>query len=148
MCIRDRYSSFLQRGYDQIIHDASIEPQHIVLGIDRAGIVGDDGETHQGVFDVSFLSTIPNITIYSPESYAELEMSLQKALYDHDGVVAVRYPRGSEKISHRLVCKDKGNLVFEKKPGKTLVITYGRLTEQVCRAAEDLPNVSVMKRCV
>lgn len=139
------YSSSLQRGYDQIIHDASIEPQHIVLGIDRAGIVGDDGETHQGVFDVSFLSTIPNITIYSPESYAELEMSLQKALYDHDGVVAVRYPRGSEKISHRLVCKDKGNLVFEKKPGKTLVITYGRLTEQVCRAAEDLPNVSVMK---
>jgi 1-deoxy-D-xylulose-5-phosphate synthase len=139
------YSSFLQRGYDQIIHDASIEQQHVVLGIDRAGIVGDDGETHQGVFDVSFLSAVPHITVYSPESYGELEISLQKALYDHTGVVAVRYPRGSEKITHLLRCRNKDNFVYQDDGGKTLAVTYGRETEQVCSAAERLDGVSVLK---
>ena len=139
------YSSFLQRGYDQIIHDASIEQQHVVLGIDRAGIVGDDGETHQGVFDVSFLSAVPHITVYSPESYGELEISLQKALYDHTGVVAVRYPRGSEKITHLLRCRNKDNFVYQDAGGKTLAVTYGRETEQVCSAAERLAGVSVLK---
>ena len=139
------YASFLQRAYDQIIHDASIEPKHVVLAIDRAGIVGSDGETHQGVFDVSFLSPIPGMTVYSPESYAELEISLQKALYEHNGVVAVRYPRGSEQITHSLRCRDKSDWLLDRKDGDVLAVTYGRLTEEVCRAVQDLEGVSVLK---
>ena len=63
------YSTFLQRAYDQLIHDVAIEGTHVVIGIDRAGIVGEDGETHQGMFDIPMLTTIPNVTIYSPACY-------------------------------------------------------------------------------
>ena len=91
------YSTFLQRAYDQILHDAALQNLHVVLAIDRAGIVGEDGETHQGIFDVAFLNTIPNITIYAPSSFRELEIMLDKAIYHTKGTVAVRYPRGSEK---------------------------------------------------
>ena len=90
------YSTFLQRAYDQVLHDAAIGEIHLVLAVDRAGIVGDDGETHQGMFDPSFLSAIPNVTVYSPYTYDELEQTLKKAIFDLPGVVAVRYPRGSQ----------------------------------------------------
>jgi 1-deoxy-D-xylulose-5-phosphate synthase len=139
------YSSFLQRGYDQIIHDCAIERQHVVFGVDRAGIVGDDGETHQGVFDVAFFSTVPGVTLYSPETYAELEISLQKALYDTEGVAAVRYPRGSQNVSHRLVAKDKSDYLYQKNGTQKLAVTYGRLTENVCKAAAQCSDISVLK---
>ena len=76
----------MQRSYDQIIHDAALEKQHIVLAVDRAGIVGDDGETHQGIYDVAFLSTIPGVTILSASSYHELRWMLKRAIYDYEGV--------------------------------------------------------------
>ena len=72
------YSTFLQRAFDQMIHDVSIEPKHVVLGIDRAGIVGGDGETHQGIFDVPMLTAVPGAVVYSPFDYAELEKDLEK----------------------------------------------------------------------
>ena len=75
------YSTFLQRAYDQIIHDAALQGLHVVLAIDRAGIVGEDGETHQGIFDTAFLNTIPNVTVYAPSSFAELENML-----DNEGI--------------------------------------------------------------
>ena len=89
------YSSFLQRAYDQLIHDVCMERLHVVFAIDRAGIVGADGETHQGVFDLSFLSHIPNMTVLSPKNAWELEEMLAYAVNECTGPVAVRYPRGT-----------------------------------------------------
>ncbi len=88
------YSSFLQRAYDQIIHDVATQKLHVIFAIDRAGIVGEDGETHQGVFDLSFLSHIPNMTIMAPADYNELRDMLHYAIYNTIGPVAIRYPRG------------------------------------------------------
>lgn len=89
------YSSFLQRAYDQIIHDVCMENLHVVFAIDRAGIVGNDGETHQGVFDIAYLRDIPNMTILSPKNKWELEEMLEYAVNVCPGPVAVRYPRGT-----------------------------------------------------
>lgn len=90
------YSSFLQRGYDQILTDVALMNTHVVFGVDRAGLVGEDGETHQGIFDLSYLSHIPNLTILSPASFRELEMMLEYAVEQMHSPVAIRYPRGGE----------------------------------------------------
>ncbi len=87
------YSSFLQRAYDQIVHDVCIQNLHVVFAIDRAGLVGSDGETHQGIFDLSFLATIPNLCIMAPKNKQELYAMLRFAL-KYDGPIAIRYPRG------------------------------------------------------
>lgn len=89
------YSSFLQRAYDQIVHDVCMQNLHVVFAVDRAGIVGADGETHQGVFDLSFLSHIPNMTVLSPKNGWELEEMLDFAVNRWNGPIAVRYPRGT-----------------------------------------------------
>ena len=90
------YSTFLQRAYDELVHDVSMQNQKVVLAIDRAGFVGEDGRSHQGLLDVAFLRTIPDSVIYSPSSYEELGLQLQKAIDNGGKVVAVRYPRGYE----------------------------------------------------
>ena len=90
------YSTFLQRGYDQLIHDVALERLHVVLGVDRAGLVGADGETHHGCFDALYLSEIPGFTVLCPSSFAELKSMVRQACFDVDGPVAVRYPRGGE----------------------------------------------------
>jgi len=91
------YSTFLQRSYDQIIHDVALQNLHVVLAIDRAGIVGEDGETHQGLYDISFLNHIPNMTIAAPCDYDEFERLLEYAVSRYDGPIAIRYPRGAGK---------------------------------------------------
>ena len=88
------YSSFLQRGYDQVLHDVCLQNLHVVFAIDRAGLVGADGETHQGVFDLSYLSQIPNMVVCSPKNKWELSDMLKFAI-SYDGPIAVRYPRGT-----------------------------------------------------
>ncbi len=88
------YSTFLQRAYDQIIHDVCLQNQHVIFAIDRAGVVGADGETHQGVFDISYLSHIPNMTLLSPKNGLELENMLEFAV-KYQGPIAIRYPRGA-----------------------------------------------------
>ncbi len=88
------YSSFLQRAFDQIIHDVCLQNQHVVFAIDRAGLVGADGETHQGIFDIAYLRLIPNLTIIAPKNVKELESMLEYAIYGISGPVAIRYPRG------------------------------------------------------
>lgn len=88
------YSSFLQRGYDQIIHDVGLQNLPVVFAADRAGLVGSDGETHQGIFDLSYLGGIPNMTVMSPKNRWELADMLRFAV-DYDGPVALRYPRGT-----------------------------------------------------
>jgi len=90
------YSSFLQRAYDMLIHDVALQGLHVVFAIDRAGLVGEDGETHHGVFDPAFLDTVPGMTVLCPSSYAELESMLRYAIYKVKGPVAVRYPRGGQ----------------------------------------------------
>ena len=88
------YSTFLQRGYDQLIHDICIQNLHVVFAIDRAGVVGDDGETHQGIFDISYLSHIPNLTLLAPKNKTELLKMLDYAINRHTGPIAIRYPKG------------------------------------------------------
>ncbi len=120
------YSTFLQRSYDQLIHDLAICNTHAVIAVDRAGIVGDDGETHQGIFDVPFLTSVPNTTIYSPSCYDELKLCLRKCIDQPTGIAALRYPRGND-------CSDfdgsyiSDNYYYSGSGGDTLLITYGRL---------------------
>lgn len=111
------YSSFMQRGFDQILHDVCIQNLPVVFALDRAGLVGSDGETHQGIFDLSFLSCIPNMTILAPKNLWELRRDLQYALEVHEGPIAVRYPRGQAyrglKEFDAPVEYGKGELLFE-----------------------------------
>lgn len=88
------YSTFLQRAYDQIVHDAALQNLHLILALDRAGIVGEDGETHQGVFDLSYLRHIPRMTVMVPKDQSELAAMLKSSL-QYQGPIAIRYPRGA-----------------------------------------------------
>ena len=90
------YSTFLQRSYDMLLHDVALQGLHVVLAVDRAGLVGEDGETHHGLFDPAFLDTIPGMTVLCPASFAELRDMLEYAVYEVKGPVAIRYPRGGE----------------------------------------------------
>ncbi|TDM34837.1 1-deoxy-D-xylulose-5-phosphate synthase [Macrococcoides canis] len=89
------YSTFLQRAYDQMLHDVDRQNLHVVFGIDRSGLVGADGETHQGVFDISFLTHMPNITVAMPRDENEAYHLLYNAFYEYEGPIAIRYPRGN-----------------------------------------------------
>ncbi|MCD8222905.1 MAG: 1-deoxy-D-xylulose-5-phosphate synthase [Clostridiales bacterium] len=88
------YSSFLQRGYDQILHDVCIQNLPVVFAVDRAGLVGSDGETHQGIFDLSYLTSIPGMTVLAPKNLWELRSFLRFAVNEYEGPIAIRYPRG------------------------------------------------------
>ena len=88
------YSSFLQRGFDQVLHDVCIQNLPVIFALDRAGLVGSDGETHQGIFDLSYLSCIPNMSIMAPKNLWELRQELEFAVCHYDGPIAIRYPRG------------------------------------------------------
>ena len=134
------YSSFLQRSYDQLIHDVSLSAQHVVIGVDRAGLVGADGETHHGVFDVSYLRTVPNLKIYAPASFAELEMTLQHAIIEENGPVAIRYPRGAEGAYTE--CNLDAETVLCEGDDLTIV-TYGILVNEALRAAQLLQEKGI-----
>lgn len=128
------YSTFLQRGFDQIIHDCAIENTHIVLAVDRAGFTGEDGETHQGIFDVPMLSLIPNVTVFSPASYSELRECLHRALYDTGGIAVVRYPKGEE---YKKTLAPTVNISFSGRRKTTLAISYGRISAWLDEAATE-----------
>lgn len=100
------YSSFFQRAYDQILHDVALQNLHVVFAIDRAGVVGQDGETHQGIYDLSFLNHIPNMVVMAPSCYEELRQMLEYAVFSHNGPIAIRYPRGKEEYPIPL-CDEK-----------------------------------------
>lgn len=129
------YSSFLQRGYDMLIHDVALQNLHVVFCVDRAGLVGSDGETHHGVFDVSYLSSVPDMTVLCPASYAELETMLRAAIYDINGSVAIRYPRGGE--GKYTACNIAPETLLREGRDVTLVC-YGIMTNEVLDAAERL----------
>ena len=122
------YSTFLQRCYDQIIHDASIEKKHIVICVDRAGFVGEDGETHQGVFDVSMLTSIPGVEIFSPYDASSLRLCLHKAIYESEGIAVVRYPKGySTNLNHDIF----SDYIYSGKSNNILLASYGRVSHNI-----------------
>ncbi|MDR2559877.1 MAG: 1-deoxy-D-xylulose-5-phosphate synthase, partial [Oscillospiraceae bacterium] len=118
------YSTFMQRCFDQLLHDAAIEKLRLVLAIDRAGLPGEDGATHQGTFDVGLLSLIPGTAVYAPLTAAELRLCLRRAIYGNAGISAVRYPRGvAFDPAGELPCDD---FKYYNNHSNTLIITYGR----------------------
>lgn len=148
------YSTFLQRSYDQIFHDVAIQSSPVIFSIDRAGIVGGDGITHQGIYDCAFLSTIPGMEIYSPDSFDEMKLIFSE-LFDRRVMASVRYPKGGELIYDRSrfmpINKDRSAVGFwadyvpvsdnsaDEAPELT-VITYGRLTAYASKAAQSLAD--------
>lgn len=131
------YSTFLQRGYDQILQDICLLRLHVVLAIDRAGLVGDDGPTHHGVFDVGFLRQAPGMRILAPVSLAEQRDMLRWAAEDYDGPVAIRYPRGGEGSYSGSDWQGlEGSLVkCHRRGGDVTFVTYGRTLDNVLEAA-------------
>ena len=129
------YSSFLQRGYDMLIHDVALQKLHVVLAVDRAGLVGSDGETHHGLFDVNYLSSVPGMTVLCPASFSELHDMLGFAIKEVKGPVALRYPRGGEGEY------TGSSLAPEQliRPGNDLtLVCYGTMVNQALAAAEIL----------
>ncbi len=139
------YSSFLQRSYDQLIHDVSVCNYNVTLAVDRAGIVGDDGITHQGLFDVSFINGIPNFVSWSPSYFEELRYALESAV-NTDGPMCVRYPRGSQGYRPDWYTDDmfSKDYAINKTDDDVLLVTYGKLFSNVSKAAQEL-NLSVCK---
>lgn len=119
------YSSFLQRGFDQILHDVCIQNLPVVFAVDRAGLVGSDGETHQGIFDLSYLSAIPNMSIFAPKNLWELQQALEFAV-NYSGPIAVRYPRGQAyrglKEFRTPIEYGVGEMLYEEKDIALLVV--------------------------
>ncbi len=128
------YSSFLQRGYDQLIHDVAIAGNHVVFAVDRAGLVGADGETHQGMFDVPYLLSVPGIKLYSPSSFAELGLFIKRAIYNEKGPVAVRFPRGGQG-EYVLACADGVSAETLEHGNDVTLVSYGIMINNVLKAA-------------
>lgn len=138
------YSTFLQRSYDQLLNDTSIMGNHLVLAIDRAGLVPDDGETHQGIFDIPFLRTIPGMTVYAPSSFSELQQHLKTALYKENGPVAVRYPKGGEpEGAADYLPSESCCSLYGSSDADVLIVTYGRLYFHAVAAADTLTSEGV-----
>lgn len=138
------YSTFLQRGYDQILHDICIENRHVVFAVDRAGIVGEDGVTHQGLFDVAFMSQMPNMTILSPSDYDDLSLCVESAVTEIEGPVSVRYPRGAQPDIPAAFRKPSKNWEhFNGENEDVLLVSYGRLFSEVAKAAEELKTSAI-----
>ena len=138
------YSSFLQRGYDMLLHDVALNHLHVVLGVDRAGLVGADGETHHGCFDPMYLSQVPGMTVLCPASFAELRRMLHRAVEEIDGPVAVRYPRGGQGRYR----EDGGDGAFAclREGEDATILTYGILVNQALDAADLLAQKGIRVR--
>ncbi len=135
------YSSFLQRSVDQIVHDVCMQNLHVIFAIDRAGLVGADGETHQGCFDLSYLSMIPNMTVLAPKNDSELEDMLDFAVA-HDGPVAIRYPRGSayQGLQEHRASVEYGRSEVLARGKKIAVLGVGSMIpscEEICRGLRE-----------
>ena len=130
------YSTFLQRCTDQLIHDGALQRQKMIIAVDRAGFVGEDGETHQGLFDAALVQSIPNTTVYSPATYSELNNALYNAFYKDENLIVIRYPRGSmPEVGENEKAGGDFDVIGS---GKTALVTYGRLYFNALEAAEKL----------
>ena len=145
------YSSFMQRAYDQIIHDIALQQLPVLMCIDRAGLNGGDGPTHHGIFDVSFLSSVPGVTIYTPVTFAGLALSVRKALREGTPA-AIRYPNGGENARLRAAFYPDGDPVDigvrESDPQSTvipaaIIVTHGRITCEALNARDTLAEEGI-----
>ena len=137
------YSTFLQRAYDQLVHDVAIEGLHVVFCVDRAGIVGADGATHNGVLDIAFLRSIPGMKVYCPSNFSELRSMMTRAVYHEDGPVAIRYPRGGEGAFRKDTAQEVLACVREA-PGHTVtLLTHGVMVNEALAAAELLEKKQI-----
>lgn len=140
------YSTFLQRSLDQVIHDVAMQDLKVIFAIDRAGFVGEDGESHQGVFDTSFLYSVPNFTIYCPSTFEELEHDFYRAIYKEKNACAIRYPRGNECDLPSDYKREDTDFQFYGDCSKDVcIVTYGRLFENCVKASNILKNTFVLK---
>lgn len=131
------YSTFLQRAYDQIIHDVALQKLHVIFAIDRAGLIGDDGETHQGLYDLSYLSHIPNLAILAPADYDEFNRMLDYCVLQYDGPIAIRYPRGTGKdMLTQPVPIKYGKGVRLTKGSDITIVAAGNMVEVALQTAE------------
>lgn len=135
------YSTFLQRAFDQVVHDACIQNLHVTYLIDRAGLVGNDGETHHGSLDISFLSCIPNLTLLAPKDGLELKEMIKFAA-QHNGPIAIRYPRGSDKLDNKELANPielgKCEITYES-GNDALIIALGTINKaglNICKELE------------
>ena len=134
------YSTFLQRSYDQILQDIAMLKLHVVLAVDRAGLVGEDGETHHGVFDVGFLRQAPDMTVLCPASCAELSDMLTWAVCDYHGPVAIRYPRGGDRGFADSFWTGKNSVACHRTGKDLTIVTYGTILDNAMQAAEILSH--------
>lgn len=140
------YSTFLQRSYDQLIHDVAMQNLKIIIGIDRCGFVGEDGESHQGVFDTSYLMSVPNMTVFAPASFKELDSMMYQAVYKEKNAVAIRYPRGGEMDMPENYEYEKTDYsVFGSENAKKCIVTYGREFSNCYKAYQQLDDVMLVK---
>ncbi|MGY4690234.1 1-deoxy-D-xylulose-5-phosphate synthase [Salibacterium sp. K-3] len=145
------YSTFLQRGYDQLVHDVCRQNLNVFFGIDRAGLVGADGETHQGVFDIAYLRSLPNMTILMPKDENELQHMIYTAYQHDDGPIAVRYPRGNGygvEMDDNLMKLDIGKWEVVREGEDAVILTFGTMLPVAAEAAEQLAGDDISVRVV
>ncbi|WP_017186563.1 1-deoxy-D-xylulose-5-phosphate synthase [Alkalibacillus haloalkaliphilus] len=145
------YSTFLQRGFDQVVHDVCRQNLNVAFGIDRAGLVGADGETHQGVFDISFLRHLPNMTIMMPKDAQECQDMVYTSLNHQDGPIAVRYPRGNAKdhpVEGQYEMVPVGTWEVLKEGNDLVILTFGTMIERAMEAAANLEKEDISVRVV
>ena len=140
------YSTFLQRAYDMLLHDVALTGLHVVLAVDRAGLVGEDGETHQGVFDVAFLDSVPGMTVFAPASFAELESMLRRAVLEISGPAAVRYPRGGEGGFRE--DRSGGPAAVLRRGTDVTLVSYGPMIQEALEAARLLEAQGVQAEVI
>lgn len=138
------YSTFLQRCADQLIHDGALQRRKMIIAVDRAGFVGEDGETHQGLFDVSLVQSIPNTTVYSPSTYDELSKAMYNAFYKDENLVIIRYPRGN---ASDIETSGADYEVFGD-DSDIGIVTYGRLSFNAVKAAGMLAEKGIKTKII
>lgn len=140
------YSTFLQRSYDQLVHDVAMQDLKVIFGIDRAGFVGEDGESHQGVFDTAYLMSVPNLSVFAPSSFDELREMMYQAAYRENHAVAIRYPRGGQgKIIDGYKYERADFDTFGDTNAEKCVVSFGREFLNIYDALGELDNTFTIK---
>lgn len=140
------YSTFLQRSYDQLVHDVAMQDLKVIFGIDRAGFVGEDGESHQGVFDTAYLMSVPNLSVFAPSSFDELREMMYQAAYRENHAVAIRYPRGGQgKIIDGYKYERADFDTFGDTNAEKCVVSFGREFLNVYDALGELDSTFAIK---
>jgi len=145
------YSTFIQRAYDMVFHDVCLQNLHVIFAIDRAGFVADDGQTHQGIYDVGIFLQMPNMTVLCPSDISEMEKMLKYAAYDVKGPVVIRYPRGGNLLesTETKILSEPPYAPLQLKDGKDItIISYGRMIDNVTETAKILAEQGISAKVI